>query len=80
MRQHYPPEGFTERLNEAINKSGLSMTVIKERLQISWSCLYSYIHGYTTPSVKTLASLCRLLHVSADWLLFGKEVTKKCNT
>lgn len=74
MRRNYPPDGFTERLNEAIYKSGLSMTVITRRAQISESCYYSYVHGYTTPSVKTLASLCRLLHVSADYLLFGKKV------
>lgn len=74
-----PPEGFGERLREAVYKSGLTPTFIETNYGINHSNLYSYMVEDMAPTVATLATLCRVLHVSADYLLFGKEGTK-CNT
>lgn len=73
MKQNYPPEGFYKRLREAIANSGLKMSEIRRKVNISDSCLYSYVNGVTLPSVTTLANLCRVLNVSADYLLFGRS-------
>lgn len=78
MKRNYPPEGFTERLNEAIYKSGLRPVEIQRKARISESCFYYYMRGDTTPSLMTLVNLCRVLDVSADYLLFGR--VKQCNT
>lgn len=78
MKRNYPPEGFVDRLNEVINKSGLRMIEIRRRVNISDSRLYGYVNGEITPSLMILARLCVVLNTSADYLLFGEE--KKCNT
>lgn len=68
-----PPNGFGERLREAVYKSGLNFNQIEIRYNINHSNLYSYMCEDMAPTVATLATLCEALHVSADYLLFGKE-------
>ncbi len=79
LHKKRPPEGFGERLREAVYKSGLSPTFIEKNYGINHSNLHSYMFEEMAPTVANLATLCRVLHVSADYLLFGKEGTK-CNT
>lgn len=71
-----PPEGFGKRLREAIYKRGLSPYEIEKRYNINHSNLNAYMAEDMAPTVANLAILCRVLHVSADYLLFGKEVEK----
>ena len=73
------PEGFGKRLREAIYKSDLSPYEIEKRYGINHSNLNAYMAEDMSPTVANLAILCRALRVSADYLLFGKEVNK-CNT
>lgn len=68
-----PPEGFGERLREAVYKSGLSPTFIETHYGINHSNLSAYMAENMAPTVANLATLCQVLHVSADYLLFGKE-------
>lgn len=68
-----PPEGFGERLREAIYKSGYSTTRLERLTTINHSNIISYMREDMAPSAWTLASLCKVLKVSADYLLFGKE-------
>lgn len=75
-----PPEGFGERLRETFYKSGYSLTQIEKKTGINHSNFLSYIKEEMAPTVINLAIICKFFNVSADWLLFGKEVTKKCNT
>ena len=76
--KHYPPEGFTKRLHESVLKSGLEITLISKVTGIPRTSVYEYVINGVVPNVTALAKLCKILHVSADYLLFGEEV-KKCN-
>jgi transcriptional regulator with XRE-family HTH domain len=71
--QKKPPEGFSERLREAILKCGLSPYEIEKRYGINHSNLNAYMLGEMAPTVPKLATLCEVCKVSADWLLFGKK-------
>ena len=68
-----PPEGFGERLREAVYKSGLSSYDIEKRYGINHSNLNAYMLEDMAPTVPNLATLCKALHVRADYLLFGKR-------
>lgn len=68
-----PPEGFGERLRESVYKSGLSTVDLEKRYNINHSNLVSYMREDMSPTVPTLAVLCKALHVSADYLLFEKR-------
>lgn len=72
--KHYPPEGFTERLYDTVLKSGLEITEISRKTGISRSSVYAYVINGYAPNITALAKLCKVLGVSADYLLFGKEV------
>lgn len=62
-------EGFTERLNQAINKSGMDVSVIGRKTGISRGMLYKYQYEMAMPTVGSLAKLSMVLNVSSDWLL-----------
>ena len=64
----YTVEGFTDRLNEAIWKSGLSNSEIIRKTNLSAGALWNYRNG-ATPNISALARLSVALNVSADWLL-----------
>jgi transcriptional regulator with XRE-family HTH domain len=68
--------GFSDRLCEAIDDSGLTTPQICERCRIERKAFYEYKRGEYTPPVIFLARLCSVLHVSADWLL-GLKSTKQ---
>lgn len=69
-----PPEGFGARLREAVYKSGYSNNQIERLSGVNHSNISDYMSEKMAPSAWTLASLCKALNVSADYLLFGKEV------
>lgn len=69
-----PPEGFGERLRESIYKSGYSTSELERMTRINHSNISEYMTERMAPSAWTLALLCKTLKVSADYLLFGKEV------
>lgn len=71
-RKCYPIIGLSERLNIALGKSGLTIREVCKRTQYSERNFYELLNG-STPSVQTLAGLCKALNVSADYLLFGDE-------
>ena len=66
-----PPEGFGKRLQEALFESGYSTNKLEQISGVNHSNIYQYISEEMAPSAWTLASLCKALHVSADYLLFG---------
>lgn len=69
----YCPIGFAKRLSEEIINSGLTVTQISKRTKIARSSIYGYMYYGITPNVTHLAKICATIHVSADYLLFGKE-------
>ena len=61
--------GMTERLTEAVKKSGLSLDMISERVGISKKRLYALLSGDSGGCyASTFAKLCATLKVSADWM------------
>ena len=74
MYRHKAPEGFQERLKKAVYDSGLSLNEIERRSGVAHSSLSSYMTKDYSPTVFSLARLCIVLKVSADYLLFGKGV------
>ena len=71
--KHYQPEGFSNRLHEVFIKSNLEVTEISKRTGMSRSSVYGYLYYRITPNIVNMAKLCKVLGVSADYLLFGKE-------
>lgn len=69
--KHYPPQGFTERLYGTWLKSGIEITELSRRSGVSRTSLYAYLYEGYSPNATSLASLCKVLKVSADYLLFG---------
>lgn len=61
--------GMSERLREAVNKSGLKHNEISRRAGISKSRLEALLSGNDGCYASTFAKLCAVLGVSADWLL-----------
>lgn len=65
--------GFSERLEEAFLASGMSKVEFARKIGRERKMTYEYLNGTTPPDTFTLAKICIALHVSADWLLFGKK-------
>ena len=66
-------EGFSERLNETIINSGISMRDLAKRLVTDHSTVRSWMVMRAQPNIRSLAKLCLILDVSADYLIYGKE-------
>ncbi len=62
-------EEFTERLAEAMKASGKKQTEIAAEVGITKQCISDFKVGKSYPSIQTLALLCKILDVSADYLL-----------
>lgn len=68
MRYNKKVEGTTERLLDAINKSGLQPAEICKRADIPRSTFYNHISGDAL-SERYIVKYCMVLKISADWLL-----------
>ena len=62
-------EQIQKRLSEEIINSGLTQTEIAKHLGINHSQISCYIHGKKMPALDTLANLCKLLDVDANYIL-----------
>lgn len=60
---------FLERLNEALKLSPLSQKEIAEKLGVNKATITNYKQGKITPSLDMFYELCKILDVSADYLL-----------
>lgn len=72
-RKRYLPETFNERLRDLWLKSGLTQKQIADRIGVERKSVGKWISGEFTPNLMSFIRLCRLFHVSADYLLFGEE-------
>lgn len=62
-----------KRLREEITNSGLSQKEIAEKLGINPSTVSKYTRLDVFPALDTFAQLCKILDVSADYVLGLKE-------
>lgn len=57
------------RLRESIKNSGIPQKTIAERIGVSQQTISKYMKQDIFPALDTLAKLCKLLDVSADYIL-----------
>ena len=57
------------RIAEAIKQSGMTQTAIAKALDIKPTQICSYIKGRKLPALDTLANLCKLLDLDANYIL-----------
>lgn len=64
---------LNERIAFVRKAAGLSQEQLGELLGVTRQAVSKWESGQTTPDAVTVAKLCRTLHVSADFVLLGKE-------
>ncbi|MBD5636612.1 MAG: helix-turn-helix transcriptional regulator [Clostridia bacterium] len=62
-------EQIQKRVIEAIKQSGMTQTAIANALGINPTQICSYIKGRKMPALDTLANLCKLLDLDANYIL-----------
>lgn len=72
-RKRYMQDSFHERLRCLWLASGLTQKQVAERIGAERKSVSKWISGEFNPNLLYFMRLCRLFHVSADWLLFGEE-------
>lgn len=65
--------GFAPRLKEAFGRSGMTQVELARELGSKQGNVARWLNGAHTPSLPIMADMCKVLNVSADWLL-GLEV------
>lgn len=58
-----------ERLAECIRSSGMTQTEIANKLGIKQPTVGQYLSGRSMPALDTLANLCKILDVDANYIL-----------
>lgn len=62
-------EQIQKRITEVIRQSGLTQTELAKQLGIKQPTIGQYLSGRAMPALDTFANLCKVLDVSADYLL-----------
>lgn len=62
-------EEIKRRISEEIMQSGLRQSEIAKRLGIKQPTVYEYVKMISLPSLDTLAKLCILLDLDANYIL-----------
>ena len=57
------------RLTEAIKQSGISQTELAKLLNIKAPTVNQYLSGRAMPALDTLANLCKVLDLDANYIL-----------
>jgi len=68
----FNPGEFHRRLCQAWYHSGLTMLETAKRVKRSRKSIERYMSGESMPDARTLAELCAVFKVSADWMLYGE--------
>lgn len=72
-KKRYLPGTFHERLRELWLCSNLTQKQIADLIGVDRKSVSKWISEDFTPNLLSVMRLCRLFHVSADYLLFGEE-------
>lgn len=62
-------EQIQKRLAEAIKQSGMTQNAIANALGVKHVQISCYVHGKKMPALDTLANLCRVLDIDANYIL-----------
>lgn len=62
-------EQIQARLITVIQQSGMTQTAIAKALHINPTQICSYLKGRKMPAIDTLANLCKVLEVDANYIL-----------
>ena len=62
-----------ERIRQLRSEKGMSQEQLAEALHISRQAISKWETGESIPDTERVMLLCRVLDISADYLLFGKE-------
>ena len=60
---------FKYRLREVLAENGISQNALAKKLFMSQTIINKYCTGKREPSLDTLIAICKVLDVSADYLL-----------
>lgn len=66
---------FNEKLKSIRKERGMTQKNVYELLQISPNGYASWEQGRTEPDIKSIRNLCKILRVSADYLLGLEDET-----
>lgn len=74
MRKHYNQiEGFADRLSKLMHDRNISGKRLADLIGMERKAVYMWTNGYSMPNSLILARICKVLNVSADYLLFGER-------
>ena len=62
-----------EKLRDWRKNNKISQKDIGEKLEVDQKQISNYENGKSNPSLEGFITICQLMGVSADWLLFDKE-------
>ena len=62
-------EQIQNRLKEEIKRSGMTQTEIANKIGVCQQAVSSYVNGQKMPALDTLANLCKLLDLDANYIL-----------
>ena len=68
-------EEIQKRIAEAITQSGMSQSEIAEKLGVCHQAVSAYMTGRNMPALDTLANLCKLLDVDANYILCQDKIS-----
>lgn len=74
MKKHYNQTvGFSDRLNQILYDRNISAQKLAKLVGMERKTVYTWTNGYSMPNSLILARICKVLNVSADYLLFGEK-------
>ncbi len=67
-------EEFRKRLKEVLKANNINQSELARKLNIERQGITNYKNGTSIPSLDTFKNMCKLLDVSADYLLGLEEI------
>lgn len=73
-KKHYNQTvGFADRLSKSMKTKNINNTKLAEKIGMERKTVSMWVNGYSMPNSLILARMCKVLNVSADYLLFGER-------